>query len=101
MCICLANFCPYPRSFHSLEVLLLQEIVRDGFLFLWKPKVRTVKTPIIHQILKVHFQHADLPVGVVFHLVDVGEGVGEVLVACIGEGEVDNEEVAEVRPTRT
>ncbi len=60
-----------------------------------------MKTPIIHQILKVHFQHADLPVGVVFHLVDVGEGVGEVLVACIGEEEVDNEEVAEVRPTCT
>jgi hypothetical protein len=56
-----------------------------------------VKIPIIHQILMVHSHHADLPVGVVFHLVAVGVGVGEVLVACLGEEEVDSEEVAEVR----
>jgi hypothetical protein len=62
----------------------------------WTPKVKKVKTPIIHPIPTVLFQREDLPVGVVFRLVDVGEGVEEVPVGCIGEEEVDNEEVAEV-----
>ena len=47
----------------------------------------------------VHFHHADLPVGVVFHLEDVVVGVGEVQVACIGEDEGDNEVAVEVRIT--
>lgn len=45
----------------------------------------------------VHFRHADLPVGVVYPLVVVGEEVGGVPVVCIVAEEVGKEEGAEVR----